>query len=260
MRRIAVVGHLSRDVVDGGEPRIGGAPWYAARALRVLGRRASVLAKCGEPDRRDFALRLAATGVPTSVVAGGETTAFSFRYDAGRRTMRVDAVGEPWRPEELDALRDADWIHVAPLLRSDFDATALAAICRGRRILLDAQGLVRSPQTGLLEPDAGFDRELLRSVSILKLAEDEAEVLGPLERLDVPEIVVTLGSRGSLVFVEGREQRIAARPVDGATDPTGAGDAFAAVYLAGRADGHAPASAARRATALVGGLLSGAAR
>ena len=34
---VAVVGSLSLDSVDGGAPRIGGAPFYAARALRALG-------------------------------------------------------------------------------------------------------------------------------------------------------------------------------------------------------------------------------
>jgi sugar/nucleoside kinase (ribokinase family) len=41
-----------------------------------------------------------------------------------------------------------------------------------------------------------------------------------------------------------------------AADPTGAGDAFAVAYLGSRAGGHAPASAARRATALVAALLA----
>jgi sugar/nucleoside kinase (ribokinase family) len=98
---------------------------------------------------------------------------------------------------------------------------------------------------------------------VLKLAEEEARVLvgGPdeaaLRSLGVPEVVVTLGSRGSLVLAEGRLERVAARPVDGKVDPTGAGDAFAAAYLVSRASGHAPAAAARRATAVVAGLLDG---
>jgi sugar/nucleoside kinase (ribokinase family) len=42
---------------------------------------------------------------------------------------------------------------------------------------------------------------------------------------------------------------------DIARDPTGAGDAFGAAYLASRAEGHAPVSAARRATAVVAAVL-----
>ena len=48
---LAVVGSLALDRVDGGPPRIGGCPFYAARALRVLGARALVVAKCAAPDR-----------------------------------------------------------------------------------------------------------------------------------------------------------------------------------------------------------------
>jgi len=76
----------------------------------------------------------------------------------------------------------------------------------------------------------------------------------------VAEVVVTLGSRGSLVLARGRLERVTARPLKGRVDPTGAGDAFAAAYLAGRAGGQSPVASARRATALVGGLLGGRAR
>jgi sugar/nucleoside kinase (ribokinase family) len=48
---------------------------------------------------------------------------------------------------------------------------------------------------------------------------------------------------------------VKAHPID--ADPTGAGDAFAAGYLASRSAGLAPVAAARRATSLVGTLLTG---
>jgi sugar/nucleoside kinase (ribokinase family) len=76
-----------------------------------------------------------------------------------------------------------------------------------------------------------------------------------LRSLGVPEVVVTLGSRGSLVLADGRLERVVARRLDGEIDPTGAGDAFAAAYLDSRATGHAPAAAARQASGLVAGLL-----
>ena len=96
----------------------------------------------------------------------------------------------------------------------------------------------------------GFDPELLRHVWILKLAEEEAAIVGD---VNVPERVVTLGSRGSIVYADGRETRVPARPLG--RDPTGAGDAFATAYLVSRAAGHSPAAAARRATSVVGACL-----
>jgi Sugar kinases, ribokinase family len=78
-------------------------------------------------------------------------------------------------------------------------------------------------------------------------------VIGSVERLGVPEILVTYGQRGSRIHYRGRWERVGAWPVT--ADPTGSGDAFSAGYLAGRSRGLTPASAARRATALVGAML-----
>jgi sugar/nucleoside kinase (ribokinase family) len=263
VRPLGVIGHLSRDVVSGGAPRIGGGPWYAGRALRALGDDAVLFAKCGDADRARWQRSLAAVGLPASLSTGGETTSFSFRYDAdGMRTMHVDAVGEPWQLNEPPSglLRRVEALHVAPLLRTDFDAAALERLGAGRRLLLDAQGLVRVPEVGPLRLDANYDPDVLRRVSILKLSEEEAGVLGggevdALADLGVPEVVLTLGERGSIVIVNGVAETVPARPVGGGVDPTGAGDAFASAYLSAREAGHAPVSAARRATALVAALL-----
>jgi sugar/nucleoside kinase (ribokinase family) len=257
MRQLGVIGPLSRDVVAGSPPRIGGGPWHAARALRALRHDAVLFAKCGEPDPREFEARLAALGLPVSLAAGGETTAFSFTYDEhGARTMQVEVVGEPFRREDVAEalLRRVEWLHVAPLLRGDFDGELLEWLARGRRLLLDGQGLVRARRTGPLVLDADFDRSLLRHVAVLKLAEEEAEAIGDVASLGVPEIIVTAGPAGSTVITPEGAEHVPARWV--ASDPTGAGDAFAVAYLGSRAGGHAPASAARRATALVAALLA----
>jgi sugar/nucleoside kinase (ribokinase family) len=222
-----------------------------------------VVAKCGEDERRPYLRRLAALGLPVSLAADGQTTSFSFRYDAdGRREMRVEALGEPWREEDEPerVLRRVEWVHVAPLLRDDFSPETLERIARRRRLLLDGQGLVRPRRIGPLVPDADFDPALLRHVSILKLAEEEAQaILGgdeleELRGLGVPEVVVTFGAGGSLVLTRDAAVRIAARAVRG--DPTGAGDAFCVAYLSARAGGHRPISAARRASALVSAVLT----
>jgi len=248
---VAVVGNLSIDRVDGKPPRIGGGPYHAARALRLLSARGEVVARCADEDRRFLLPRLAALGVPVRPLHGTRTTAFTLDYSGESRTMNVDALGDAWTPRDARAVdRHVRWVHVAPLMRSDFPADTLAALARGRRLLFDGQGLVRRPQTGPLELDGDFDREVLRHVTILKLAEDEAAIVGD---VDVPERIVTLGSRGALVYAKGRETLVAARAV--ARDPTGAGDAFAAAYLVSRASGHSPVAAARRATSVVGAAL-----
>jgi sugar/nucleoside kinase (ribokinase family) len=260
VRPLAVVGNLSRDLADG-QARPGGAPFYAARALRVLGRPAIVVVKGADADRRFLLPPLVRLGLPVLWRSGESTAAFSFRYDGDRREMVVEELGPSWTPEDLRGLERAKWVHVGALARSDFPPATLAALARERMVSFDGQGLVRPDRTGPLELDPAYDPEVLRHVSVLKLAEDEALALvgepdaDALRALEVPEVVVTLGSRGSLVLAEGRLERVSARPVDGRVDPTGAGDAFSAAYLVSRAAGYAPAAAARRATALVAGLL-----
>jgi sugar/nucleoside kinase (ribokinase family) len=248
---LAVVGNLSIDRIDGRPPRVGGGPYHAARALRLLAANGEVVARCGDADRRFLLPRLAVLGIRLDVLGGERTAAFTFAYDGDVRTMTVDAIGDTWTPRDAHAVdRRVRWLHVAPLFRSDFPAETLAELARGRRLLLDGQGLVRRPQVGPLQLDADFDPQLLRHVSILKLAEEEAAIVGD---VDVPERIVTLGARGSIVYADGRETHVPARPLP--RDPTGAGDAFAAAYLVSRAAGHSPAAAARRATSVVAAAL-----
>jgi sugar/nucleoside kinase (ribokinase family) len=248
---VAVVGNLSIDRIEGSRPRIGGGAYHSARALRLVARDPRILARCGDADRRMLVPRLAALGVPARVLHGEHTAAFSFTYAGDRRLMHVDAIGDAWTPDDASALEShVRWVHVAPLVRSDFDAETLAALARGRRLLLDGQVLVRVPKVGALELDADFDPGVLEHVTILKLAEEEAEIVG---NVDVPELLITRGSRGSTVRHEGRTVDVPAQPLP--RDPTGAGDAFGAAYLSSRAKGYGPVAAARRATSVVAALL-----
>jgi sugar/nucleoside kinase (ribokinase family) len=252
VRPLGVIGHLSRDVVADAPATIGGGPWHAARALRLLGHDAFVIAKCGD---REFGRRLAALGLPVSVTVAGETTGFAFSYDGSVRTMSVEAIGEPWTISDLpqNVLRRVGWLQVAPLLHGDFDADAFEWLARDRRILFDGQGITRRRGLGPLQLDGSLDRTVLRHVSVLKLAVEEAEAVGDVRELGVPEVLITYGAGGCDVVTRDGLVHVPAHDV--ARDPTGAGDAFGAAYLASRAEGHAPVSAARRATAVVAAVL-----
>ncbi len=63
------------------------------------------------------------------------------------------------------------------------------------------------------------------------------------------ECVITCGAEGCVVIVPGAETVLQAspQPADWICDTSGAGDAFAGVYLAARLGGHEPVSAARAA-------------
>lgn len=251
---IALIGNLSRDLLPGQPPRVGGGSYHGARALQRLRVPARVVARCAEEDRAELLPPLARLGTPARFVPGSSTATFAFSYDGDRREMMVEALGDAWAPGDLPELPTARWAHVAPLSRHEFPVATIAALARRRRVSLDGQGLVRVPKVGPLELDDDFDREILRHVWVLKLAEEEAAVLGDPAALGVREVIVTRGSRGATVWVGGRAEDVPAHPLPG--DPTGAGDAFAVSYVVARNAGFAPVGAARRATAVVASLLA----
>ena len=263
MSAIAVLGHLARDVVAGGEPRPGGAVLYSAQALARIGADATVGASCAIADRAELLPALEAFGLPTEWYESSTTAAYSFHYEGDTRIMRQDAVADPWsRDRALEAAGDAEWVHVGALCRTDFPGDVLAALAEGgRSLLVDAQGLVRRADLGPLRTD-GEVGDVLREVQILKLDDEEAETLAgsaepeSLQSLGVPEVILTLGSHGSYVITPHAIERVPAEVVSGPVDPTGAGDTFSATYLTRRSAGADPVEAARAATETVAEFLA----
>lgn len=264
MPRIAVAGNVSVDRIDGGSPSAGGCPSFAGLALRMLGRDGQILTRYADADRALFEPVLSTLGVPVTILPASSTNGFGFRYRGEQRTMTVDAIGQSWSAADAAALDpDVSWVHVAPLLRSDFPAEALGALAGdGRFLSYDGQGLVRVPELGRMKVDRGFDPALLEPVSALKLAEDEAVVVAVGEfgerharALGTREILVTSGSEGCTLYVDGEGQHVpAAWPVLG-VQTTGAGDVFMVGYVAARSDGEEPAVAAIQASELVARML-----
>jgi len=264
MSAIAVIGNLTRDVVDGANHRPGGAVFYSARALARINADATVAVSCARDDWAVLAPHVESFPLPVAWYASPTTTAYSFHYEGDRRIMRQDAVGEPWTVERaVEAVGDARLVHVGALVRTDFPVETLAALAAdGRKLLVDAQGLVRRADLGPLRTD-GDVGHALRHVSILKLNDEEAETLvgsaapEALQALGIPEVILTLGSKGSCVITADAIENVPAREIVGPVDPTGAGDTFSAGYLTARAAGVDPAAAAERATVTVAAFLSG---
>lgn len=264
MPKIAIAGNVAVDQIDGGAPSPGGCPSFAALALRMLGRDGQILTRYADADRPLFDPVLSTLGVPVTTLAASSTNGFGFKYEGEHRTMTVEAIGQPWSPTDAAALAsDVAWVHVAPLLRSDFPPEALAALARGGRVVsYDGQGLVRVPEIGPMKADAAFDPALLDSISVLKLAEDEAIVLADgvfnerhARELGAQEILVTYGSEGCTLYVNGAGEHVpAAWPVLG-VQTTGAGDVFMVGYVAARSDGEEPVAAAGLASELVARML-----
>lgn len=258
MRGIAVIGNLSRDTIDGGSPRVGGAPFHAARALRLLGGASRIVGRSAEEDRRTLVAPLAALGVPWTWLPAPSTATFRIDYVGEDREMEIVDPGSPWTLEEARAAAGAGWVQVGGLTRADFPPEVLAGLARDRRLALDGQVLVRPGRAGRLVHDADYDPALLRPITVLKLNEQELETLGGEEeaaRLGVPELLLTRGATGAVLLTGATRIEIPVRPIE-IDNPTGAGDAFLAAYIWARAAGQRPASAARLAAVTAARVLA----
>ncbi len=262
MTELAVIGNLSRDVVAGGEPRPGGGVYWSTRALSRLGVQAAVSAACSATDRPLLLPPLEAFGLPVTWHETSSTTAYSFHYEGDRRIMWQDAVGDPWTPERaVEAAADAAWVNVCALTRTDFPPETLAALSEGRRLLVDLQGLVRTPTVGPLHTDEHIG-DVLEHIDMLKLNDEEAETLvGSAEpekllELGVAEVILTMGSQGAWIVTPHGVEHVPAVEVAGPVDPTGAGDSYSATYLVRRAAGADPVEAARAAAETVSAFLA----
>ena len=126
---------------------------------------------------------------------------------------------------------------------------------QGGRVFLDVQGFLRMVEQGDVRLVDWRDKgEGLALVDVLKVNLDEARILSKeedperaartLAELGPREVIVTLGSQGSLILTQGRMIRIPAIRPRTVVDPTGCGDTYGAGYVFHRF--HQPKSDHRR--------------
>ncbi|TGD90859.1 carbohydrate kinase [Mycolicibacterium sp. CH28] len=258
---MTVLGNLAIDVINGGAKSPGGCASFAGVALEAAGVPGGIVALAAAADRPLFDPLLERFGPMIQILPADRTSSFRLDYDdVDHRRMSVDAIGPVWGPAEIgSADPTTTWVHLAPLLRTDFPASTLALLAeRGHHVAYDGQGLVRADRLGPLVVDRHYPAELLRHIDILKLAEDEAVIVAEgrfdeatAARLGVPEILVTYGSEGCDIYTGASCVRVpAAWRVEG-VQTTGAGDMFTTCYVANRAAGADPGAAAKDASALV---------
>jgi sugar/nucleoside kinase (ribokinase family) len=258
---VTVLGNLAIDVINGAPKSPGGCASFSGVALQAAGGHGHIVALAAEADHALFESLLVRFGSIVRILPADRTSAFRLDYeDVDHRQMSVDAIGPVWGRSEIEAADpDTTWVHLAPLLRTDFPASTLALLAeRGHRVAYDGQGLVRADRLGPLVVDRHYPPELLRHLSVLKLAEDEAVIVADgafdeatAKRLGVPEILVTYGSEGCDIYTDDTVVRVpAAWRVEG-VQTTGAGDMFTSCYVANRAAGADPRRSVELASELV---------
>ncbi len=265
MTQLAIIGHTTRDRVDGGASRAGGAPLHALRALHEVNSTARVVTKVAEADAALLA-PIAELADNLVWLPASETATFALEHDdAGNRRVIVEALGDSWEPADLKswvlpAIQGCRIAHLGALSAADFPADTVALLNQTHRLSLEGQGLVRPGRRGPVAHAPPASLDLLRHVEILKLSLEEATVLGleptqsSLQQLGVPELVLTDGEHGAWILAEGRLIKIVADSIP-VRDVTGAGDGFIACYLAARLDDARPEDAGRFAAGAVATML-----
>ncbi len=269
---VCVVGHVTKDIVAReGQPvkyQPGGVAYYAAVAYQSLGLTTAVVTRLAERDEPSLLQELwdAGATVVQPPRNGTTTTAFENVYSGSSpdvRDQKVPSVAAPFQPSDLVDLR-AELFHLGPLTNRDIDAAFLKTVRkRADKVALDAQGLIRAVQDEdgqVVIEDWDEKASGLAHVHYLKVDGREAKVLtgeGEPERaarrladLGPKEVIVTLGSRGSLVLVDGKTHAIPAFSPRGLADATGCGDTYFAGYLSERMKASTAERAGRFGAAL----------
>src|SRR5262249_1925993 len=213
-----------------GAPR--GAPArYGPTPAARLGLTAGILTSHGE----DFPLDLIPPRIEVVSIPAKATTVFEHELEGEDRTMRVTSVaallGEADVPEDW---RDAGLVLLAPVM-NEVDARVAAAFADAS-VAAEAQGWVRGLAGAGVGRTVRWDAapQTLRRLQALFLS--AADVRGQEPAMTewvqrVPIAVVTAGRRGALLYVNGDRYEVRPRRAVEA-DPTGAGDVFAAAFLA----------------------------
>ena len=170
----------------------------------------------------------------------------------GQRTMNTFLGASQFLPASaLDAtmIQDAAVLYLEGYLwdpeepRAAMRAAIDAARSAGRKVaftLSDAFVIDRHRADFLDLLDKGqIDILFSNEAEICSLAEvDDFEAAVATVSAKLPTLVVTRSENGAIAIHEGQRYTIAAEPIDKVVDTTGAGDLFAAGFLAGQAQGR----------------------
>jgi sugar/nucleoside kinase (ribokinase family) len=137
--------------------------------------------------------------------------------------------GYLWGPERPRAAM----LEAAQIARSA-DRTIAFTLSESLAIGDRREGVMRMVDAGLVDILFGNEHEIIHLTGSNSLA----DALAALEH-KVSTLVATRGAAGALALDKGERIEIAAAPVDQVVDTTGAGDLFAAGFLAARCRGRA---------------------
>lgn len=262
---ICCIGHITLDKIVTPKSSVympGGTAFYFAHGISHLDTDNFLLVTSLADSEMKAVDDIRAKGVHVRVIPSRKSVFFENIYgeDQNHRTQRVRAKADPFTVEVLKDV-EARYFHLGTLLADDFPIDAIRLLSERGIVSVDAQGYLREVVGEEVRPVDWPDKfEALKYIDILKVNEHEAEVLTgysdckeavrTLAGWGVKEVILTLGSEGSVIYADGKSHIIPAYPPLEVLDATGCGDTYMAGYLYMRDKGYGCDEAGRFAAAM----------
>lgn len=249
---ICCIGHITHDRII--TPQLttdcaGGTAYYIAWALEALPHDIDfeIITSVGD-DLIPEINKLKEKNI--NIIAHQGTSVFfenSYGINMNNRRQRVLAKAVPFNIAQLKNI-NAKVFHLGTLLNDDFSADIVQYLATKGEISIDIQGYMRKVEgERVVSTDWNDKLQVLKYTDILKLNEHEIESLTgftnprtaaqTISSWGVKEVVITLGSYGSLIYIDKHFYEIPAYPPHRTLDATGCGDTYSAGYLYGRSVG-----------------------
>ncbi len=247
MKDICCIGHITLDKIVTPKQTTympGGTSYYFSHGIYHLNdKRNYMLVTALAPSEYKAVDELRDKGIEVEVLPSRHTVYFENVYEENQnnRKQRVLAKADPFTVEELKHI-NAKFFHLGSLLSDDFSLDVIKYLSEKGILSVDAQGYLREVRDEKVYPvDWNGKEEALKYIDILKVNEHEAEVLTgssdyqeaakKLAKWGVKEVLLTLGSEGSLIHADGKFYKIPAYPPTEVVDATGCGDTYMLGYL-----------------------------
>lgn len=262
---ICCIGHITLDKIVTPKHTVhmpGGTSFYFAHGMSHLDTSNFLLVTSLAESEMQAVEDIRKEGVEVKVLPSAKSVYFENTYgeNQNNRTQRVLAKADPFT---VDGLRDVDAriYHLGSLLADDFPLELIKHLSEKGIVSVDAQGYLREVRDDkVFAIDWAEKREALKYITILKANEHESEVLTGekdprkaakiLADWGVKEVLLTLGSYGSLIYADGEFHEIPAFEPAEVVDATGCGDTYMTGFLYMRNKGASYDEAGRFAAAM----------
>lgn len=266
MKDICCIGHITKDKIVTPNRTVymaGGTSFYFSYAINQLPKDVTFsLVTAMDPTEKEPVEKMLKAGIDVSMNASRNTVFFENIYgeNQNERKQRVLAKADPFTIQQLEHV-DAKVFHLGSLLADDFPTEVVEYLSSKGRVSIDVQGYLREVRDEKVYPiDWKEKLKVLKHTYYLKVNETEMETITGLKDTHeaaklihawgVTEVIITLGSEGSLVYVDDKFYEIPAYPPHEVVDATGCGDTYSAGYLYKRLQGATPTEAGKFAAAM----------